>query len=181
VTIRRGVGSNGVPLFELELAEAPAELLATGDDALGWVVDRVLTALAATNLGVAQQALALAAAYTTGREQFGRPIATFQAVGHRLADAYIDVEAIRLTTLRAVWLLDTGQPAHDEARIAKWWASEGGHRAGHAAQHVHGGVGVDTDYELHRYFLWNKQVEFTLGSAQQQLLVLGAHLAAEPV
>lgn len=181
VTLRAGTGTNGVPLFEVELDGAPAELLSADADALGWVVDRALTALAATGLGVSSTALRLSAAYTTTREQFGRPIATFQAVGHRLADAYIDVEAIRLTTLHAVWLLDSGLPGRDEARIAKWWASEGGHRVAHAAQHVHGGVGVDTDYQLHRYFTWNKQVEFTLGSAQRQLLTLGASLAAEPV
>jgi alkylation response protein AidB-like acyl-CoA dehydrogenase len=181
VQLRAGTGSNGAALFELELTDAPAEVLATGEDALSWLVDRYLTALASTGLGVSSRALRLSAAYTTQREQFGRAIATFQAVGHRLADAYIDVEAIRLTSLHAIWLLSQGQPAADEARIAKWWASEGGHRVAHAAQHVHGGVGVDTDYELHRYFLWNKQVEFTLGTATQQLLALGATLAAEPV
>lgn len=181
VTLRAGTGTNGVPLFEVELDDAPGELLTADADALGWVVDRALTALAATGLGVSSTALRLSAAYTTTREQFGRPVATFQAVGHRLADAYIDVEAIRLTTLHAVWLLDSGLPGRDEAHIAKWWASEGGHRVAHAAQHVHGGVGVDTDYELHRYFTWNKHVEFTLGSAQRQLLTLGASLAAEPV
>jgi alkylation response protein AidB-like acyl-CoA dehydrogenase len=181
VTLRAGTGTNGTPLFEVELDGAPGELLTAEPDALGWVVDRWLTALAATGLGVSRTALRLSASYTTTREQFGRPVATFQAVGHRLADAYIDVEAIRLTTLHAVWLLDSGLPGRDEARIAKWWASEGGHRVAHAAQHVHGGVGVDTDYQLHRFFTWNKQVEFTLGSAQRQLLTLGASLAAEPV
>jgi alkylation response protein AidB-like acyl-CoA dehydrogenase len=184
VTLRPGVGSNHLPLFEVELDGAPAEVLVGADrgaDALAWVVDRVLTALASTGVGVSSTALRLSAAYATTREQFGRPIATFQAVGHRLADAYIDVEGIRLSTLHAIWLLDSGLPGRDEARIAKWWASEGGHRVAHAAQHVHGGVGVDMDYELHRYFTWNKQVEFTLGSATQQLLALGASLAAEPV
>jgi alkylation response protein AidB-like acyl-CoA dehydrogenase len=179
VELRQATGTNGVPLFEVELNGAQGEPLATHD--LGWLVDRYLTALAATGLGVSSTALKLSASYTTTREQFGRAIATFQAVGHRLADAYIDVEGIRLTTLHALWLLDQGLPARDEARIAKWWASEGGHRVAHAAQHVHGGGGVDTDYELHRYFLWNKQIEFTLGSATQQLLALGASLAAEPV
>jgi alkylation response protein AidB-like acyl-CoA dehydrogenase len=180
-TLREGTGTNGAPLFELELDGVPGEVLARGGEALAWLVDRTLTALAATALGVSAKALALSASYTTDREQFGRPIATFQAVGHRLADAYIDVEGIRLTTLRAIWLLDQGLPAHDEARIAKWWASEGGHRVAHAAQHVHGGVGIDLDYQLHRYFTWSKHLEFALGSAQQQLLSLGATLAAEPV
>jgi alkylation response protein AidB-like acyl-CoA dehydrogenase len=184
VTLRAGTATNGLPLYDVELDGATGEVLVgpdKGADALAWLLDRALAGLAATALGVSGTALRLSAAYTTAREQFGRPIATFQAVGHRLADAYIDVEALRLTTLQAVWLLDAGLPGRDEARIAKWWAAEGGHRVAHAAQHVHGGVGIDIDYELHRYFRWSKQVEFTLGSAQAQLLSLGATLAAEPV
>ncbi|MCW2600175.1 MAG: putative acyl-CoA dehydrogenase [Frankiales bacterium] len=184
VTLRRGTATNGLPVFEVELVDVAGEVLVgpdKGADALAWLLDRALTGLAAIALGVSGTALRLSAAYTTSREQFGRAIATFQAVGHRLADAYIDVEAMRLTTLQAVWLLDAGLPGRDEARIAKWWASEGGHRVAHAAQHVHGGVGIDIDYELPRYFRWSKQVEFALGSAQAQLLSLGAALAAEPV
>jgi alkylation response protein AidB-like acyl-CoA dehydrogenase len=181
VMLSLGHETNGLPVFEVELADAPAELLASGAEALSWVLDRALVGLAAQALGVSNKALRLSATYTAGREQFGRAIATFQAVGHRLADAYIDVEAMRLTLLQAVWLLDAGLPARDEARIAKWWAREGGHRVAHAAQHVHGGVGIDVDYELPRYFTWSKQLEFSLGSAQAQLLSLGASLAAESV
>ncbi len=181
VTLRAGTGTSGQPLFEVELENAPAELLTDDPDALAWLVDRALVGLAAQALGVSSTALGLSATYTTTREQFGRAIATFQAVGHRLADAYIEVEAMRLTTLQAIWLLDAGLPGRDEARVAKWYASEGGHKVAHAAQHVHGGVGIDVDYVLHRYFRWSKQIEFTLGSAQAQLLSLGATLAAEPV
>ncbi len=184
VTVREGRGTSGQPLFEVELDGVAAEVLVGpegGADALAWLLDRALVGVAATALGVSATALRLSATYTTGREQFGRAIATFQAVGHRLADAYIDVEGMRLTTLQAVWLLDAGLPGRDEARIAKWYASEGGHRVAHACQHVHGGVGIDVDYVLHRYFRWSKQLEFAFGSAQSQLLSLGAALAAEPV
>ena len=176
-----GTTTHGLPVGPLELDGVSAELLTDDPEALGWLLDRAYVAIAATALGVSHKALRLSAAYTTTREQFGRPVATFQAVGHRLADAYIDVEGIRLTTLQAVWQLDAGLPAHDEARIAKWWAAEGGHRVAHAAQHVHGGVGIDMDYELHRYFTWSKYLEFTLGGATAQSLSLGATLAAEPV
>jgi alkylation response protein AidB-like acyl-CoA dehydrogenase len=176
-----GTTTHGLPVFDLELDGVSAELLTDDPTALGWLLDRALVGIAATALGVSNKALRLSAAYTSQREQFGRVVATFQAVGHRLADAYIDVEGIRLTTLQAVWLLDEDLPAHDEARIAKWWAAEGGHRVAHAAQHVHGGVGIDMDYELHRYFTWSKYLEFTLGGATAQSLSLGATLAAEPV
>jgi alkylation response protein AidB-like acyl-CoA dehydrogenase len=187
VTLRSQTATSGQPQAEVELADVAvpaADVLAGPDrgvEVLGWLLDRTLTGLAATALGVSGRALTMSAQYTTGREQFGRAVATFQAVGHRLADAYIDVEAMRLTTLQAVWLLDSGLPARDEATIAKWWACEGGHRVAHAAQHVHGGVGVDVEYPLSRYFRWSKQLELTLGGATAQLLRLGAALAAEPV
>ena len=90
-------------------------------------------------------------------------IATFQAVAHRIADAYIDTEAIRLTALQAAWQLDDGRPADEALAIAKFWAAEGAQRVVHAAQHLHGGIGVDLDYPMHRYFRWAKQVELSLG------------------
>lgn len=187
VTLRTQVATNGQPQAEVELVNVlveAADVLAgpdRGADVLGWLIDRALTGLAALALGISGRALKMSATYTTSREQFGRPIATFQAVGHRLADAYIDVEGMRLTTLQAVWLLDAGLPGRDEAQVAKWWACEGGHRVAHAAQHVHGGVGVDIEYPLSRYFRWSKQVEMTLGAGTAQLLSLGATLASVPV
>jgi 3-oxocholest-4-en-26-oyl-CoA dehydrogenase beta subunit len=184
VTTRAQTSTNGQPQGELELVDAEAELLVgpeTGADALGWLLDRAHVGLAALALGVSGRALAMSATYTTSRVQFGRPIATFQAVGHRLADAYVDVEGMRLTTLQAAWLLDAELPGRQEARVAKWWAAEGGHRVAHATQHVHGGMGVDVEYPLSRYFRWSKHLEFALGSAQSQLLSIGATLAAEPV
>ena len=64
--------------------------------------------------------------------------------------------------------------------VAKFWASEAAHRVVYAAQHLHGGIGVDVDYPLHRHYLWAKQIELTLGSGTRQLVGLGAELAARP-
>jgi alkylation response protein AidB-like acyl-CoA dehydrogenase len=88
---------------------------------------------------------------------------------------------VRLTALQAAWRLSEGWPADEEVAVAKFWAGDGGMRAMHACQHLHGGLGVDLDYPLHRYFLWCKQIEHELGTPTRQLLVLGAHLAATPV
>jgi alkylation response protein AidB-like acyl-CoA dehydrogenase len=142
---------------------------------------RALVGLCAIQLGVAERALRLAAAYTTQREQFGRPIGSFQAVQQRMADAFIDVEAIRWTTWHAAWLIAHGRPlkeAHRTARIAKFWAAEAGGRVAATAQQVHGGIGIDTSDPLHRYFLWAKNNELTLGPAAAQLAHLGATYAA---
>ena len=112
------------------------------------------------------------------RFKFERAIATFQAVSQRAADAYIDTEAIRLTAWQATWRLAHDLRAAEQVATAKFWAAEGGQRALHAAQHIHGGVGVDRNYPLHRYFLAGKQLELSLGSATPQLLRLGRLIAS---
>jgi 3-oxocholest-4-en-26-oyl-CoA dehydrogenase beta subunit len=131
--------------------------------------------------GVCGAALEMTASYTSDREQFGKKIASFQAVGQRAADAYIDTEMVRLTALQAMWRLSEGWPADEEVAVAKFWVGDGGMRALHACQHLHGGLGVDLDYPLHRYFVWGKQLEHELGTPTRQLLSLGAQLAATPV
>ena len=109
--------------------------------------------------------------------QFGRPIGSFQAVAQRLADAYVDVEAVRLTMWQAAWRLEAGLPAQTEVATAKFWAADAGHRVAHTAVHVHGGVGIDTDHPLHRYFVAAKRAEFELGGATAQLRRIGVELA----
>ena len=158
----------------------PDDILAAdaGEEALGWALQRATVALCAHQLGVLARALEMTAEYSKERVQFDVPIATFQAVGHRLADAYIDVEGLRLTLWQAVWLLDEGRSAATEVEVAKFWAAEAGHRVAHAAVHVHGGTGIDNDYPLHRYFLAAKANEFALGGATDQLLRIGASFAA---
>ena len=135
---------------------------------------RALVGLCAIQLGVSERALRIAAGYTSGREQFGRPIGSFQAVQQRMADAFIDVEAIRWTTWHAAWLIEQGRPANRAARIAKFWAAEAGARVAATTQHVHGGIGIDVTYPLHRYFLWAKHNELTLGPAAAQLAGIGS-------
>jgi alkylation response protein AidB-like acyl-CoA dehydrogenase len=153
----------------------------TGTEVLAWIVERATAALCAIAIGICAEAVRMTAEYTKTREQFDRPIATFQAVGQRAADAYIDTEAVRLTAWQAAWRLDTGLPAAEQVAIAKFWASEGAQRVVHAAHHLHGGMGVDRDYPLYRYFLLAKQLELSLGSATPSLVRLGALLADTPV
>ena len=152
-------------------------------DALGgvaiveWMEARALVGLCAIQVGVAEAALRRTAEYTAVRKQFGRPIGAFQGVSLRAADAYIDVEAMRSTLWQAAWRLDSGRPAAVEVRTAKWWACRGGQRVAHTAQHLHGGIGSDVDYPIHRYLLWSKQLELTLGGAAPQLARLGRLVA----
>ena len=137
------------------------------------------TALCALQVGVCEAALTMTAAYLNGRQQFGRPLSTFQGTMLRAADAAIDIEAMRVTWQNAAWRFDTGRDATDAARVAKWQASERGQRTVHATQHLHGGMGADISYPIHRYFLWGKQIELLLGGPSVQLAKLGADIAAQ--
>jgi 3-oxocholest-4-en-26-oyl-CoA dehydrogenase beta subunit len=146
--------------------------------ALAWLTERMLVARSAVQLGVCEGSLATTAEHVATREQFGRPLATFQAVSQRAADSYITTEALRLTTLQAAWRLDNGLDASEEALIAAWWAADGGQHVVLAGQHLHGGVGADVDYPVHRYFLWGSQLGTSLGSASAHLSSLGRRIAA---
>ncbi len=186
VSVERQLANNGRPEGLLTLSGVrvgPDALLgsvADGPAIIEWLVQRSTVALALVQAGAAAASIALVAEYTKHREQFGKPIATFQAVGQRAADAYVDAEAIRLTAWQAAWRIAEGLPADKEVAVAKFWAADGGQRVVHAAVHLHGGVGVDREYPLHRFFLNTKHIELTLGGATDQLLRLGATLAAEP-
>jgi len=166
--------------LELEGVELGSDRLLGAGDVLPFLIARHTVGIAATQLGVVERALELTADYARTREQFGRPIGSFQAVAQRLADAYIDVEGLRLTTWEAAWRISEGLPASVELATAKFWAADAGHRVAHTAVHVHGGMGIDTDGPLHRYFVAAKRNEFALGSATAQLRRIGADMAATP-
>jgi 3-oxocholest-4-en-26-oyl-CoA dehydrogenase beta subunit len=147
-----------------------------------WLTARGTVGLCAMQLGVTERALELTAAYATSREQFGRPIGSFQAVAQRLADAWIDVAAIRLTMWQAAWQLSEAPPTESgpadlAISTAKFWAADAGHRVAHTSVHVHGGVGIDVSHPLHHYFAAATHNEFSLGNATSQLLHIGTELA----
>jgi acyl-CoA dehydrogenase len=153
----------------------PAEAL--GDAAAaGWLADRLRVGLAAIVLGSADAGVREAAAYLTGREQFGRALATFQAVSQQLGDAYCDVQAMRATLWQAVWALEHSDDARSAVDVAIWWATDGGGRVQHAVQHLHGGMGADTTYPVHRRLLWTLRATAQLGGPSRQLARLGPAL-----
>ena len=151
---------------------------ARGDEVLSWILNRAMTGLCALQVGVTESALAQTAEYLNTREQFGVPLATFQATKMRAADAAIDIEAIRVTTWQAAWRLDNGLDADRAVNVAAWFASESGQRVVFSTQHLHGGMGADISYPIHRFFLWGKQIELLLGSPSSRLARLGRQVAA---
>jgi 3-oxocholest-4-en-26-oyl-CoA dehydrogenase beta subunit len=184
VSLTASLISTGEPLFDLTLAgvrvPAEARLGGPGADAaamLAWLAPRSLTALAALQVGVSERALRITAGYVKERIQFGVPIGSFQAVQQRAADGFIDLEAMRWTLWQAAWRLAEGLPSERAAAVATFWAAEGGSRIANASLHLHGGLGSDVDYPIHRHFLWSKALELRGGGASGTLARLGRELA----
>ena len=180
VTSLDTTGHGSVGLVELQGADVDAGRIVGSDEVVSWLVAHGTLGRSAFQLGVLERALELTAQYAREREQFDRPIGSFQAVGQRLADAYIDVKGLRLTLTQAAWRLSEDLSADLEVGTAAFWAAEAGHRVAHTTVHVHGGVGIDTDHPVHRYFLAAKQNEFAVGGATGQLLRIGRELAETP-
>lgn len=173
-------GKGSVALLELEGTTVDAARLVGGADVAAWLTTHAALGHSAFQLGVLERALELTSEYAREREQFDRPIGSFQAVSSRLADGYIDVKGLRLTLTQAAWRLSEDLPADIDVASAAFWAAEAGHRVAHTAVHVHGGVGIDMDHPVHRYFLAAKQTEFGVGGATGQLLRIGRELADTP-
>jgi 3-oxocholest-4-en-26-oyl-CoA dehydrogenase beta subunit len=164
-----------------DVAVPPGDVLVDPTSARAALETLVMAAtagLCALQVGVCESALRQTALYLNQRNQFGRPLSSFQGTMLRAADAAIDIEAMRVTLWNATWLFDTGRDATDAVQVAKWQASERGQRTVHATQHLHGGMGADITYPIHRYFLWGKQLELLLGGPSLQLARIGAGIAA---
>ncbi|MFJ9980358.1 acyl-CoA dehydrogenase family protein [Streptomyces cyaneofuscatus] len=187
VTLADQVSTSGERLAEVRLdgVRVEARELIAAPGAWEWLRDLLTTGTCALALGLGERVLAMTAEYTGKREQFGFPVATFQAVAVQAADRYIDLRAMEVTLWQAAWRISTGAggplpPAGDIA-VAKIWASDGVRRIVQTAQHLHGGFGADTDYPLHRFHAWAKQIELSLGPAAAHEEALGDLLAAHPL
>jgi alkylation response protein AidB-like acyl-CoA dehydrogenase len=181
VTALETTGLGSVGHLELSGVEVGGGRLVGGHEVVDWLSALAALGRSAFQLGVLDRGLQLTAEYASTREQFDRPIGSFQAVSQRLADGYIDVKGLRLTLTQAAWRLSEDLPADTEVATAAFWAADAGHRVAHTIVHVHGGVGIDIDHPVHRYFLAAKQTEFALGSATGALRKIGRELADTPV
>ncbi|MDK1342229.1 acyl-CoA dehydrogenase family protein [Streptomyces sp. 378] len=170
--------------LRLESARLAARDVIDTDGAWEWLRDLLATGTCALALGLGERVLRMTGQYTSEREQFGFPIATFQAVAVQAADRYIDLRAMEATLWQAAWRIASGAPgglpAAGDVAVAKIWASEGVRRVVQTAQHLHGGFGADVDYPLHRYHAWAKHLELSLGPAAAHEEALGDLLAAHP-
>ncbi|MEU9099084.1 acyl-CoA dehydrogenase family protein [Streptomyces sp. NPDC048361] len=187
ITLAGQVSTSGERFAELHLeaVRLTASAVIEADGAWEWLRQLLATGTCALALGLGQAVLTMTSQYTGKREQFGHPVATFQAVAVQAADRYIDLRAMEATLWQAAWRISTGAqgslPVAGDVSVAKIWASEGVRRVVQTAQHLHGGFGADTDYALHRYHAWAKQLELSLGSAAAHEEALGDLLATHPL
>ncbi|MFE6767992.1 acyl-CoA dehydrogenase family protein [Streptomyces fimicarius] len=187
VTLADQVSTSGERLAEVRLdaVRVAARELIDAADCWEWLRSLLTTGTCALALGLGERVLAMTAEYTGRREQFGFPVATFQAVAVQAADRYIDLRAMEATLWQAAWRISTEAggplPAAGDVAVAKIWASDGVRRVVQTAQHLHGGFGADTDYPLHRFHAWAKQIELSLGPAAAHKEALGDLLAAHPL
>ncbi|MBI2703314.1 acyl-CoA dehydrogenase family protein [Mycobacterium gordonae] len=180
VTPLETTGLGSVGHLALDGVSVDAARRVGGAEVVTWLRTISTLGRSAYQLGVLERGLQMTAEYARTREQFDRPIGSFQAVGQRLADGYIDVKGLRLTLTQAAWKVAEDIPAEIDVASAAFWAADAGHRVAHTIVHVHGGVGVDTDHPVHRYFLSAKETEFALGGATGQLRQIGRELAETP-
>ncbi|MFE1762735.1 acyl-CoA dehydrogenase family protein [Streptomyces angustmyceticus] len=187
ITLDDQISTTGERLAEVRLnaVRLSAQETITAPHAWESLHNVLTTGTCALALGLGESVLAMTSDYTSKREQFGFPVATFQAVAVQTADRFIDLRAMEATLWQAAWRITTDAagplpPAGDVA-VAKIWASEGVRRVVQTAQHLHGGFGADTDYALHRYHAWAKHLELSLGPAAAHEEALGDLLAAHPL
>ena len=167
-------------VFGMVTLDGAAAEVVGDEQTADWLWQRIALGLVGLQAGVTDAALRMASDYTSQRKQFEKPLSSFQGVSHRLADGYVDNAAIRSSMLQAAWHLDEGHDAIEHVLSAAWWAAEGGQACVHITQHLHGGMGADVTYPIHRYFLWGKQIEMLLGGASALLARLGDELLTRP-
>lgn len=178
VTRTPGVFTHGEAVADLSFSAHPLDQDAVlSEAALPWLEQRAIAALGSLQLGVSAEQVRRTVEYINERRQFDRAIATFQAVQMSMADTQVAIEALRSTLWQLVYRLDAGLPSPSEALAVKYLASECGHLVGHKAQHVHGGIGVDITYPIHRYLYWSRALGIALGGSAATLERLGDWLA----
>jgi alkylation response protein AidB-like acyl-CoA dehydrogenase len=179
LSLTEGQMTHGEEVADLHLVNvviANSSLLSV--EANIWVLPRIFASLAALQLGVSEAQISKTVEYVSERQQFGRAIGTFQAVQMTMADTKIALEALRSNLWQLCYRLDNDLGCEHEAYATAWHACDAGHKIGHAAQHVHGGFGVDVSYIIFRYLYWSRAISLNLGGSPALLAKLGDVLSA---
>jgi 3-oxo-4-pregnene-20-carboxyl-CoA dehydrogenase alpha subunit len=173
VTLRRTPSSSACPEYTVRLDGAPAAHVLGGNDAVADLYRLTAAGACCVADGALAAALALTTEHIRSRQQFGRPLATFQAVAQQIADVAIASRTLHLATVSACWRLDTGRPAGSDTDVAAYWLAAEAPAAMRACHHLHGGTGMDVSYPLHAYSALVKDLVTLVGGADYRLGLLG--------
>ena len=169
VRVTRTPSAAGTPEYTLRLDRVPVEHVLGGAHCLEDLSQLAVAGACCLADGALSAALALTRNHVASRRQFGRPLATFQAVAQQIADVYIASRTLHLATLSACWLLDAGRDASGDLAVAGYWCAHEGPRSVRACHHLHGGTGMDTAYPLHHFSALISDLVRSLGGADYQL------------
>ena len=176
VTRVEGMRQDYCAVADISFSNTPV-LAVLGGRAVDWVSEQAIASLASLQQGVTQEHLRRTVEYVSERKQFDRPIGSFQLVQGQMADGYILMQAQRSALCQLLWRLDAGLPCVPQAHAVRAQSNELGLKIGRVAQHVHGGMGVDVTYHIHRYLFWSRALAAEFGGANYHLEALGQWLA----
>jgi alkylation response protein AidB-like acyl-CoA dehydrogenase len=176
VSLHPTPSSAGGPEWTAVLSSAPATLLGGGAQAVADLYRLAIAGTCAVGDGALSGALAITTAHVGTREQFGRRLASFQAVAQQIADVWIAARTVHLATLAACWRLDASPDASSDVDVAAYWLARHAPAALRTCHHLHGGLGLDVTYPMHRYSSLVKDLIRFLGGAEIRLASLGAYV-----
>jgi hypothetical protein len=182
LSCQRTASSSGLPEYTIRLADSPVLAVLAGCSVADLYYLAAAGACAVAD-GVLAGALDLTTTHIRTREQFGRPLATFQAVAQQIADVYAAARTMHLITVSSCWQLDRGQgdgAAERDVDVAAYWLAEYGPAALRTCHHLHGGLGMDVTYPLPRYSALMTDLAAFVGGAAERLDRLGAREAGDP-
>jgi 3-oxo-4-pregnene-20-carboxyl-CoA dehydrogenase alpha subunit len=182
LSCQRTHSSAGLPEYTLRLNHTPVVGVLDGCDVTA-LYELAAAGACAVADGAVAAALELTTAHVRSREQFGRPLAAFQAVAQQIADVYSAARTLHLATVSACWQLDTGRDAGADTDVAAFWLAEYGPPALRTCHHLHGGLGMDVSYPLPRYSALITDLVRLVGGADYRLdrLSWREQATAEPV
>jgi hypothetical protein len=169
ITLTRLPTSSGYPAFILQLDHASANPMLGGPDCRAGLENLAVAGACALMDGAVAGALALTREHVATRHQFGRPLAAFQAVSQQIAEIYIASRTMHLATLSACWRLSEGRDPGADLAVAGYWCAQQASQAVRLCHHLHGGLGMDVTYPLHRFSALIADLTRYLGGAEYRL------------